>query len=121
MSTGIPTLLGWDGHEAQWRGRAYGEMVKGRPEAIEAIYRTATANELNSLLNQWGVDYIVVGQLERNKYRLQPTALTRLDRSLDLVYDQDGVRIYRRRGPIITQPPPIGPVAATATVGGANP
>ena len=121
MSTGIPTLLGWDGHEAQWRGRAYGEMVKGRPEAIEAIYRTATANELNSLLNQWGVDYIVVGQLERNKYRLQPTALTRLDRSLDLVYDQDGVRIYRRRGPVITQPPPIGPVVAAAIVGGANP
>ena len=121
MSTGIPTLLGWDGHEAQWRGRAYGDMVRGRAEAIEAIYRTATANELNSLLNQWGVDYLVVGQLERNKYRLQPTAQTRLDRSLDLVYDQDGVRIYRRRGAIVTQPPPIGPVAAAATVGGANP
>ena len=121
MSTGIPTLLGWDGHEAQWRGRAYGEMVKGRPEAIEAIYRTATGNELESLLNLWGVDYIVVGQLERSKYRLQPAALTRLDRALDLVYDQDGVRIYRRRGPVIAQPPPLGAASAASAAGGANP
>ena len=121
MSTGIPTLLGWDGHEAQWRGRAYGDMAKGRTEAIEAIYRTATANELDSLLNRWGVDYIVVGQLERNKYRLQPGALTRLDRALDVVYDQDGVRIYRRRGPVIAQPPPIGAAVAASVVGGPNP
>ncbi len=121
MSTGIPTLLGWDGHEAQWRGRAYGDMATGRTEAIEAIYRTATANELDSLLNRWGVDYIVVGQLERNKYRLQPTALTRLDRALDLVYDQDGVRIYRRRGPVVAQPPPIGAALAAPVVGGPNP
>jgi YYY domain-containing protein len=121
MSTGIPTLLGWDGHEAQWRGRAYGDMAMGRTEAIEAIYRTATANELDSLLNRWGVDYIVVGQLERNKYRLQPTTLTRLDRALDLVYDQDGVRIYRRRGPIVAQPPPIGAAVAAPALGGPNP
>ena len=121
MSTGIPTLLGWDGHEAQWRGRAYGDMAQGRTEAIEAIYRTATANELDSLLNRWGVDYIVVGQLERNKYRLQPGALTRLDRALDVVYDQDGVRIYRRRGPVVAQPPPIGAAVAAPVVGGFNP
>ncbi len=110
MSTGIPTLLGWDGHEAQWRGRAYGLMAQGRTEAIEAIYRTADPTQLSNLLTQWGVDYVVVGALERNKYRLQPGALARLDRALDLVYDENDVRIYRRRGPLApTAIPPTSP------------
>ncbi|MEZ4620130.1 MAG: hypothetical protein R2867_32135 [Caldilineaceae bacterium] len=28
--TGRQTLMGWDGHESQWRGKAFGEMAQGR-------------------------------------------------------------------------------------------
>ena len=42
MSTGNPTLLGWDFHERQWRGNeGYDKLAAGRPDAINQIYRTA--------------------------------------------------------------------------------
>ena len=96
MSTGNPTLLGWDFHERQWRGRAYDALVSGRPEALERIYRTATAEELPALLDEWGVDYVYVGPLERSKYGVSDAALSRLDAALTKVYDQDGVQISPR-------------------------
>ncbi len=96
MSTGNPTLLGWDFHERQWRGDAYDELVAGRPEALDRIYRTATAEELPALLDEWHVDYVYVGALEQNKYGVSDVALGRFDAALTKVYDQDGVRIYAR-------------------------
>ena len=94
MSTGNPTLLGWDFHERQWRGNeGYDRLVTGRPDAIERIYRTARTEELPGLLEQWGIDYVLVGGLERNKYKISEAPLARFDATLELVYDQDGVRI----------------------------
>ena len=97
MSTGNPTLLGWDFHERQWRGNeGYDKFAAGRPEAIEQIYRTARTEDLPRLLEQWGIDYVLVGGLERNKYKISEAVLARFDAALKLVYDQDGVRIYAR-------------------------
>jgi uncharacterized membrane protein len=97
MSTGNPTLLGWDFHERQWRGNeGYDKLAAGRPDAINQIYRTARTEELPGLLDQWGVDYVYIGGLERNKYGIGDAALARFDRALKLVYDKDGVRIYAR-------------------------
>jgi uncharacterized membrane protein len=97
MSTGNPTVLGWDFHERQWRGNeGYDKFAAGRPEVIEQIYRTARAEDLPRLLEQWGVDYVLVGGLERNKYKISEAALARFDAALKLVYDQDGVTIYAR-------------------------
>jgi len=94
MSTGNPTLLGWDFHERQWRGNAYDKLVAGRPEVIEKIYRYARPGELRQLLDQWGIDYVYIGGLERQKYGISQAAQARFDRGLKLVYDKEGVRIY---------------------------
>jgi YYY domain-containing protein len=96
MSTGNPTLLGWDFHEMQWRGEAYQELAAGRPEALTQIYRTARAEELPGLLDRWGIDYVYVGALERDKYKVSDAALSRLDRVMSRVYDADGVIIFAR-------------------------
>ena len=45
---------------------------------------------------RWGVDYVYVGALERNKYDVSDAALARFDAALTRVYDRDGVRIYAR-------------------------
>jgi uncharacterized membrane protein len=96
MSTGNPTLLGWDFHERQWRGGAYDRLAAGRPEALEQIYRIARPEELRSLLERWNVDYVLIGPLERRKYGMTDAALVRFDRVLAQVYNKDGVRIYAR-------------------------
>jgi uncharacterized membrane protein len=94
MSTGNPTLLGWDFHEMQWRGETYGEVVAGRPEALDRIYRFAAAEELPGLLAERDADFVYVGDLERQKYGIGEAALDRFDRALRRVYDRDGVIIY---------------------------
>ncbi len=96
MSTGNPTLLGWDFHERQWRGGAYDRLAAGRPEALDRIYRTARSEELVPLLQSWGAQYVLVGALERRKFGLTDAAVVRFDRALRKVYDKDGVRIYAR-------------------------
>ncbi len=97
MSTGNPTLLGWDFHERQWRGNeGYDALAAMRPGALEQIYRIAQPIELGGILDVWGVDYVYIGALERSKYGVSDVALERLDAALKRVYDVDGVRIYAR-------------------------
>ncbi len=98
MATGLPTLLGWDGHELQWRGERFGEVTAGRPEAIERIYRSARGRELVDLMRSWDVDYLYVGNLEREKFHLTPASISRFEQTLWKVYEEGSVRIYRRPG-----------------------
>ena len=93
--TGLPTLLGWEGHQLQWRGNTVEQDLR-RPD-IERIYRNASPVELEELLNKWQLDYVIVGDLERRTYGLTPQSEARLARAMDLVYEAEDVRIYRRR------------------------
>jgi uncharacterized membrane protein len=97
-ATGRATLLGWDGHQSQWRGRAFGEMAAGRPEMIEAIYRSGAPQVIQMLLQEADISYVYVGPVEREQYAISPTVEARLEQTMDLVFDQGKVRIYRRRG-----------------------
>lgn len=95
--TGRPTLLGWDGHESQWRGAAYGAMAAGRPQALEQLYRDAPAADLRQLADQWDIDYLYLGPAERNQYGVTPYHQARLDQAFDLVFSDGDVAIYRTR------------------------
>ena len=93
--TGLPTLLGWGGHEAQWRG-SYEEPGRREP-VIQAIYTTSDSMERQRLLQEYGVDYVFVGQIERNRFNLNDAALARLAHSMDLAYENVSVVIFRQR------------------------
>ena len=93
--TGIPTVLGWAGHEGQWRGN-YDEVMRRRPD-VEAIYTGGQPAQITLLLDKYGIDYVYVGPYERDKYGLGPANLRALDRVLQRVYDRDDVIIYARR------------------------
>ncbi len=97
-ATGRATLLGWDGHEAQWRGRAYGEMAEGRAEAIREFYQFSRPSALEETLNRWQIDYVVVGPEERAQYGLTPALEERLDQTLELAFERGSYRIYRAYG-----------------------
>ncbi len=88
--TGLPTVLGWPGHEWQWRG----EYPSQREADVKAIYEGDVATA-RALLAQYDVTYVYVGTLERRDYPAE--SLARFAEFMDVVYDQDGVTIYRRR------------------------
>ena len=103
--TGLPTLLGWDFHEVQWRGT--GEEGNKRKPDIETIYTTRDGQQALGLLHKWKVDYVIVGATERHyveqlcgdpdRHCRPAEALNKFDYIMDVVYQQGAVTIYKRR------------------------
>ncbi len=91
--TGLPTVLGWDFHEQQWRGKR--NPAGSRAMDIETMYRTPDSPESLTLLDRYGISYVYVGDLERSKYGLSEAVVNRWDQVALRVYDAGGVRIYR--------------------------
>lgn len=82
--TGYPTVLGWDFHEAQWRGSWDQAAVRGqdpndtifrRRSDVDAIYTSPDLNQTRDLLKRYRVDYVYVGDVEREKYKDHPENL----------------------------------------------
>jgi YYY domain-containing protein len=96
-ATARPTLLGWDGHELQWRGSAFEKMAIGRSAGADAAYRAADAASLLDALDAWSVRYVLVGPVERRRYGVDAAAEVLMRKTLDVVFEQGGVRLYRRR------------------------
>ena len=82
--TGLPTVIGWQTHEWLWRTsrerpNAYAELVLPRQEEVATIYREPHSEAAARSLAHYGVDYIVVGALERIRYpELDEDGLARL-------------------------------------------
>ena len=66
--TGIPTVMGWRNHENQWRGPTFDETAGGRAESVDALYNAADIEFARQIIDQYGIDYIVYGQTERDTY-----------------------------------------------------
>jgi uncharacterized membrane protein len=92
--TGLPTLLGWAGHEGQWRG-SY-DVQNARTPDIETIYNSRDPQVAASLLDKYGVTYVYVGPVERGTY--DPRGLEKFGQFMDVVYQQGAVTIYKVRG-----------------------
>lgn len=67
--TGLPTVMGWPGHEVQW-----GHDPGRRAQDVQEIYRTTNARTARSLLERYHVSYVVVGGLERRDYPAEALA-----------------------------------------------
>ena len=90
-ATGRPTVLGWAGHEHQWRGTR--EPFDGRAEDIETIYTTANPAEASELLDKYGVDYVYVGRRERQEYGI--TTVATFDGFATRVFESGQTVIFR--------------------------
>ncbi|GAB4577675.1 MAG: DUF2298 domain-containing protein [Anaerolineales bacterium] len=91
--SGLPTVLGWPGHEAQWRG-GYEEQG-ARMGDVETIYRTGSWPQTEALLQQYHVRYVVVGNLERSTYGVNENKFRRY---LTPVFEQGSVVIFEYVG-----------------------
>ena len=95
--TGLPTLMGWAGHEYQWRVNWLNDAYNandfyGRGADISAIYTNPNPATVLSLMKRYDARYLYVGSLEKTTY---PQAnFNRFSRFMQTVYSANGVTIY---------------------------
>ncbi len=96
MVTGLPTVLGADGHEQQWRGTRV--QIDPRKADVEAFYGgRMNEEEMGAMLDRYDVRYVVLGEWERAQHNVPETVSLRLARWGRTVFSQSGVTIYQRR------------------------
>lgn len=66
--TGAPTVLGWQGHQSQWRGTGYSAAVGTRADDIRRLYSDLRIDMVQDVIQQYGIDYILYGSAERDRY-----------------------------------------------------
>jgi YYY domain-containing protein len=96
-STGRATVMGWEGHQQQWRGGDPQVLAQIAPRAadVATIYSTTDSALARALLATYGVDYIYVGEAERQTYPAD--GLAKLPALGDVVFQNSDVIIYRVR------------------------
>ncbi len=95
MATGFPAVLGWQGHEHQWRGTM--DEIEPRRADVERMYTTRSREEFFELLNTYEIRYVIVGDVERGKYRLTDTDVERLRAWLVPAFESGETIILERR------------------------
>ena len=89
-STGLPTVLGWKGHEQQWRSST--ATFAGREDDVIAIYSNGDPEVVRLLLEAYDVRYVYLGSRERRVYGGEN--LANFGAFLRTAFEQDGVIIY---------------------------
>ena len=87
--SGQPTVLGWPGHQGQWRG-GYTE-VGNREADIQTLYETPLWATAQEIIQRYDIEYIYVGSLESTTYYLMAE---KFEQNLYLGFEQGNVRIY---------------------------
>lgn len=90
-STGLPTIVGWVGHEHQWRGST--EETSVRKPDVELIYTSRDWEATVAALDRYGVSYIYVGPRELSTYG--DIALEKFAGRLEVAFANEAVTIYR--------------------------
>jgi YYY domain-containing protein len=91
--SGQQTVLGWPGHESQWRGGA--SEMGSRQQDIEQLYKTTSWSDAETILKQYNIRYIYVGGLERSTYRVSEA---KFQNNLKIVFQKGVVTIYEYSG-----------------------
>lgn len=94
MMSGIPTVMGWVNHEAQWRGENF-EQVAMREGDIRTIYTESDWGLTEFLLERYGITHVVVSPLERNWYG--KIARNKFELNMIKVFEMGENVIYQRR------------------------
>jgi YYY domain-containing protein len=107
--TGLPTVQGWSWHERQQRSVVPSIEVERRVNDVQELYNTTDLSRAQSLIDLYGVRYVIVGGLERAVY--SPEGLAKFDTLvqqglLKPVYRGGVVEIYEVVAhDVIAQPP----------------
>ncbi len=86
--TGLPTVLGWPGHEIQW-----GHPPGSRADDVRAIYASGDLARAERLLRRYRVRYVFDGSLEELYY--PGSARARLAKLGEPVFSRRGTTVFR--------------------------
>ena len=87
--TGLQNVLGWPGHESQWRGG--GEPQGTRQEDVATLYTTPDWETARAILEKYNIRYVYIGGTERTS---MPVIEDKFVGNLKLVFQQGVVSIY---------------------------
>ena len=97
--TGLPTVIGWDWHQTQQRFDYSYDVARRRNDVID-FYSTRDASGALDFLERYGVQYVYVGELERQIY--PESGIGKFDDMEHLgvrkVFESGEVSIYRYDG-----------------------
>ena len=96
--TGLPTIMGWPGHEVQWRANWLKNPVSSgsfnqRLSDINAIYTNPNPQVVLNLMRKYNATYLYVGTLERLQYGQANVA--RFASFMQTVYASEDIAIYK--------------------------
>jgi uncharacterized membrane protein len=94
--SGKPNVLGWPGHESQWRG---GNQEMGSRESdMRRLYCTRDWDEAKAIIDQYDIRYIFLGSLERSTYSPEVCGTNqgeaKFQRALILAFQQGDTTVY---------------------------
>ncbi|MCW5877733.1 MAG: hypothetical protein KIS80_02555 [Anaerolineales bacterium] len=87
--SGQPTLMGWPGHEGQWRG---GNVDWTRMDQLRTLYSTSDWRSAQLILEEYNIQYVVVGPSERASY---PVNEEKFAQNLRIAFQSESITIYQ--------------------------
>lgn len=110
--TGLPTVFGWQTHEWLWRFQGvvdeekdilvadpdpdknvFIKYIEPRQNDIRVIYLNSNIRDLQTVINCYNIEYIVIGDLERFKFGFDNSAA--FAQLGTVVFQNDGVTVYK--------------------------
>jgi uncharacterized membrane protein len=108
--TGLPTVFGWQTHEWLWRyhgivDKASDTLVSDpdrdvwklyispRHTDIDTIYLTESSDEVQSLVNKYNIEYIIIGDLERFRFGYDNSWV--FDQIGTVVFQYEDLTVYK--------------------------
>ena len=89
--TGLPAVLGWPGHEAQWA-----HDQGSRQQDVQTLYTTNDIALSRQLLTRYAIQYVFVGSLERSDF--PPAGLAKFAQLGTPVFSDGGTIVYKIGG-----------------------
>jgi YYY domain-containing protein len=96
--SGVPTPIGWIGHELQWRGQS--DQLTRRERLVQDLYQSRDEDQAQQTLDTLGASHVFIGRLERQKYGAE--AVERLRGWLPIAFQRGDALVLMRR-PAIAQ------------------
>ncbi|MCE5260089.1 MAG: DUF2298 domain-containing protein, partial [Chloroflexi bacterium] len=91
--SGVPTLLGWPGHERQWRGS--GEIVRERQDIVRTLYTSTDKSKVLELLQDNHINYLYISPREMRSYGFGSERIAWYSSFLQPVYSAGDTALFQ--------------------------